>query len=59
MSRPPLVERAFQLANGGGHPDWRTIEHQLIREGYAGVAFELNSPLLRKQLNRRCAAARE
>ena len=48
MTRPHVVERAFQLAVGCTSID--DVARSLTKEGYSGVLDHLASPSLRAQL---------
>jgi len=50
MSRPTIVERAFEIAKEGGFTSWEKLEAQLSREGYENVSAHLRSKTLRDQL---------
>ena len=52
--RPPLIERAFDLARSGLYKDVPDIARQLNAEGYEGVTNRLAGPSLRKQLRELC-----
>lgn len=54
--RPPLIERAFDLARSGLYKDVPNIARQLNAEGYEGVTSRLAGPSLRKQLRELCRA---
>lgn len=54
--RPPLIERAFDLARSGLYKDVPDIARQLNAEGYEGVTNRLAGPSLRKQLRELCRA---
>lgn len=56
--RPPLIERAFDLARSGQYKDVPDIARQLGAEGYEGVTSRLAGPSLRRQLRELCRAPR-
>jgi hypothetical protein len=50
--KPTELERAFQLARSGEHPNASRIRDQLRKEGFAGTQIEGAS--LCRQLNELC-----
>lgn len=50
VDKPPLLERAFQIARNGAVTSVDDIQRKLGAEGYANVASHFASPSLRKQL---------
>jgi dienelactone hydrolase len=56
--RPPLIERAFDLARSGLYNDVSDVARQLKAEGYEAVTVRLAGPSLRKQLRELCRAPR-
>jgi hypothetical protein len=56
--RPSLVERAFELAGSGRFSRTDDIARALLAEGYLDVRAQLDSAVLRRQLNQLCRTAR-
>jgi hypothetical protein len=46
-----MLERAFELAKGGGATSMDELRRKLVSEGYMQVDRHLDGPSLRKQLN--------
>lgn len=53
-----ILERAFELARSGRYLSTRDLLKALAAEGYAKGDAHLQSPSVRLQLRRLCAAAR-
>ena len=58
IKKPSLIERAFELARSGTCAKSDEIVRKLLAEGYLDVRAQLDSGLLRRQLNQLCRAAR-
>lgn len=54
----PVLERAFELARSGRFLSTKELMKALSAEGYAKGDAQLQSPSVRLQLRRLCAAAR-
>lgn len=54
----PILERAFELARSGRYFSTKELLRALSAEGYAKGDPHLQSPSVRLQLRRLCAAAR-
>jgi hypothetical protein len=52
-------ERAYLLADSGLHDGWRSIERNLIAEGWPNTRAVLESEFLRRSIDNRCASARD
>jgi len=57
MKRPSVIERAMQLAEGGGFDRVETIIRVLNSEGYEQVGPHLRSPSLHRDLSARIRQA--
>ncbi len=58
MNRTPTLERAYQIARAGRCAGIGDIRKELVGEGYMDVPQQLYGPMLAKDLNRLCKAAR-
>lgn len=54
--QPGTIERAYQLARSGQFARLDDIRARLMFEGHEAVRAHLDSPLLRRDLNRLCKA---
>ena len=57
--REYIYRRALEMARSGEHPGWPSIELALRAEGYSEARGELDSRVLRDQLDRLCKQARK
>jgi hypothetical protein len=58
MSKPPILERAFALAQSGRCTGIDDIRRTLKSEQYGSIDEHLAGPSIRRQLNELCAAAK-
>ncbi|NBW08186.1 MAG: hypothetical protein EBR82_09185 [Caulobacteraceae bacterium] len=60
LSRPPVVERAYQIADSGVAASTKILRTALVAEGYGfgEVAAALNGLAIRRSLKARIAMAR-
>jgi hypothetical protein len=54
-----IERRAFELARGGTHANWLSIENAIRLEGYEEARGELDRRWLRDELNEICRSAQE
>ena len=58
-TRPPLIQRAFQLARSGDYDGIKVLRHALTKEGYEGVESRIAGRSLVNQLRRLYREARK
>jgi hypothetical protein len=56
--REYIHQRALEMARSGEHDDFMSIELALRAEGYSEARGELDSRVLRDELNKLCKQAR-
>jgi hypothetical protein len=56
--RESIRQRALEMARSGEHPDFMSIELALRAEGYSEARGELDSRVLRDELNKLCKQSR-
>lgn len=57
MSRPTLIERAYEMARSGDHISTPSIQKALSRERYANAEDHLSGRAIRLELNALCREA--
>ncbi len=58
MSRPGLIERAYELAKSGNYPTVTAVKNQIRAEGYPGVDGHLHGASIHSALRNLCLASR-